>query len=161
MTANGSHIAPIFGGLIGQFLGWRWIFKVASIANAVIFLFIVFGLPETLYIRDENAHDRILSSSEKADKSAGSQNGSQKCGVGSRKDESQTCRRPSAWRSHAKRLRMGGRFEGREVKVKNFVVPVVKMAKYVSLYFVPGGPLILIHTLSRLYYFPPFIMPHR
>ena len=30
---NGSHLAPIIGGLVGQFLGWRWCFKMAAIFN--------------------------------------------------------------------------------------------------------------------------------
>lgn len=31
------------------------------------------------------------------------------------------------------RLKVSGRFDGREVRLKDFVVPVVRMAKYVSL----------------------------
>ncbi|KIK56938.1 hypothetical protein GYMLUDRAFT_173749, partial [Collybiopsis luxurians FD-317 M1] len=50
---TGGHFAPIPSGLIGQFLGWRWIFKITAICNGVALLFIFFFLPETLYIRDQ------------------------------------------------------------------------------------------------------------
>ena len=49
---NGSHLAPIVGGLTGQFLGWRWCFKMAAIFDAVMFMVILFCLPETLYVRN-------------------------------------------------------------------------------------------------------------
>ena len=52
ILTTGAHIAPIVGGLIGQFLGWRWTFKFAAILDGVMLLVIAFGLPETLYIRD-------------------------------------------------------------------------------------------------------------
>lgn len=51
VLTSGAHVAPIVGGLVGQFLGWRWIFKLAAIMDGVIFVVIVFGLPETLYVR--------------------------------------------------------------------------------------------------------------
>ncbi|KIK55037.1 hypothetical protein GYMLUDRAFT_888121 [Collybiopsis luxurians FD-317 M1] len=53
LSTNGGHFAPIPGGLVGQFLGWRWIFKLTAICNGVALLFIFFCLPETLYIRDQ------------------------------------------------------------------------------------------------------------
>lgn len=48
---NGSHLAPIVGGLTGQYLGWRWCFKMAAIFDAVMLVVIFFCLPETLYVR--------------------------------------------------------------------------------------------------------------
>jgi MFS family permease len=48
---TGSHLAPIVGGLVGQFLGWRWCFKMAAIFDGVMFVIIFFCLPETLYVR--------------------------------------------------------------------------------------------------------------
>jgi len=48
---NGNHLAPIIGGLVGQYLGWRWIFKMAAIFDAVVFVIIFFCMPETLYVR--------------------------------------------------------------------------------------------------------------
>ena len=48
---NGNHLAPIIGGLVGQYLGWRWIFKLAAIFDGVVFIIIFFCMPETLYIR--------------------------------------------------------------------------------------------------------------
>ena len=52
-TVNGSHIAPLLGGPLGQFLGWRWCFKFAAILNGVMLLIILLGFPETLYDRPE------------------------------------------------------------------------------------------------------------
>lgn len=51
LMTNGSHLAPIIGGLIGQYLGWRWTFKFAAICDAVMFVVMLFFLPETLYVR--------------------------------------------------------------------------------------------------------------
>lgn len=53
VLTTGAHIAPIVGGLAGQFLGWRWIFKLATIMDGVVFVVILFGLPETLYPRNQ------------------------------------------------------------------------------------------------------------
>ncbi|CAK7237905.1 hypothetical protein SBRCBS47491_010200 [Sporothrix bragantina] len=52
ILTTGAHVAPIIGGLVGQYLGWRWTFKLASIMDGVMFLVILFGLPETFYDRD-------------------------------------------------------------------------------------------------------------
>lgn len=51
LMTNGSHLAPIVGGLVGQYLGWRWCFKMAAIFDGVMFVVIFFCLPETLYVR--------------------------------------------------------------------------------------------------------------
>ncbi|KAF9067103.1 MFS general substrate transporter, partial [Rhodocollybia butyracea] len=50
--ATGAHFAPIPGGLIGQFLGWQWVFKFAAITNSFCLIFIFFFLPETLFFRE-------------------------------------------------------------------------------------------------------------
>ena len=52
-TVNGSHIAPLLGGPIGQYLGWRWCFKFGAICDGVMFVIVLFCLPETLYVRPE------------------------------------------------------------------------------------------------------------
>lgn len=31
MMTNGSHLAPIIGGLLGEYCSWRWTFKLAAI----------------------------------------------------------------------------------------------------------------------------------
>jgi len=51
VMTTGSHFAPILGGLVGGYLGWRWIFKVVSIIDAIMFITSLFCLPETLYIQ--------------------------------------------------------------------------------------------------------------
>ncbi|EXJ67771.1 uncharacterized protein A1O5_09117 [Cladophialophora psammophila CBS 110553] len=48
---NGSHLAPIVGGLLGEYCGWRWIFKFVAIVDGIMFTTAFFSLPETLYIR--------------------------------------------------------------------------------------------------------------
>lgn len=51
IMTTGAHFAPILGGLVGGYLGWRWIFKVVSIIDAIMFITSLFCLPETLYIQ--------------------------------------------------------------------------------------------------------------
>ncbi|EIM91357.1 MFS general substrate transporter [Stereum hirsutum FP-91666 SS1] len=51
MLTNGSHVALIIGGVMGQFLSWRWIFKIAAIGDGFLFLLLLLFLPETLYKR--------------------------------------------------------------------------------------------------------------
>lgn len=59
ILTTGAHLAPIIGGLVGQFLGWRWTFKLAAIMDGFMFLVIVVGLPETLYIRPGQSRVRL------------------------------------------------------------------------------------------------------
>ena len=56
MMANGSHLAPIVGGLVGQFLGWRWTFKFAAILDGIMLVIAFFCLPETLYVRENTSN---------------------------------------------------------------------------------------------------------
>ena len=55
VMSTGSHVAPIVGGLAGGYLGWRWIFKLVSIIDAIMLTTSLFCLPETLYIQPEVA----------------------------------------------------------------------------------------------------------
>lgn len=103
---NGSHLAPIFGGLIGQFLGWRWTFKFAAIVNAVMLLVITFCLPETLYLR----HDRDLRTTETFDKTVNK-------------------------KFYLKALRPWNRFPELRLKWNQFLLPPFKMAMYPSVLF--------------------------
>lgn len=59
-VVNGSHLAPIVGGLIGQFCGWRWIFQFSAIADATMLLVAFFCLPETMYIRSTEGNGSPL-----------------------------------------------------------------------------------------------------
>ncbi|KAL9068285.1 MAG: hypothetical protein Q9161_006311 [Pseudevernia consocians] len=53
-TVNGSHIAPLPGGPLGQYLGWRWCFKFGAICDGVMVVVIfLFCLPGTLFVRPE------------------------------------------------------------------------------------------------------------
>lgn len=54
-TVNGSHIAPLLGGPVGQYLGWRWCFKFAAMCDGIMFIIVLCCLPETLYTRPEAA----------------------------------------------------------------------------------------------------------
>ncbi|ORY95219.1 major facilitator superfamily domain-containing protein [Syncephalastrum racemosum] len=53
-TIIGPAFAPMIGGYIAQYLGWRWIFYLCTIIGGVIFIANVLFLRETLY-RPEDA----------------------------------------------------------------------------------------------------------
>ncbi|KAG1052908.1 hypothetical protein G6F43_004976 [Rhizopus delemar] len=48
LTQLGPLLGPFLGGLISQTLGWRWIFWVLAIMSFVLWVVLVFFLPETL-----------------------------------------------------------------------------------------------------------------
>ncbi|KAF8161396.1 MFS general substrate transporter [Crassisporium funariophilum] len=72
MQTNGAHLAPIIGGYVARDRGWRWCFWVGAILNAVMFIFIFFLMPETLFHRpaedvaDMDVLDDIAHDGEKA-----------------------------------------------------------------------------------------------
>lgn len=51
---------------------------------------------------------------------------------GDEADGAKTGSEKGLWRRHVTRLRYRGKFEGREVRVKDFVLPIVEMARYVG-----------------------------
>lgn len=111
---NGSHLAPIVGGLLGQYCGWRWIFKFAAIVDAIMFITAFFCLPETLYIRrkptiSSKAHIFKLSTS--------------------------TPRPKFTRKVYFSRLRLWSSFPGLQLKPNQFVIPALKMARYPSVLF--------------------------
>ncbi|ORZ18834.1 major facilitator superfamily domain-containing protein [Absidia repens] len=49
-TILGPAVAPISGGYIANYLGWRWIFYIKTILGGVLFILSFFFLQETLYV---------------------------------------------------------------------------------------------------------------
>lgn len=107
ILTTGAHIAPIIGGLIGQFLGWRWTFKFAAIIDGVMLLVITFCLPETLYVRDLSRLARTAS-------------------------EREVTFTPKTYLS---RLKLYSSFPELKLHWNQFVVPSLRMAKYPSVLF--------------------------
>ena len=103
---NGNHVAPIIGGLIGQYLGWRWIFKFAAICDGVVFVLIFFCMPETLYVRA--GKPRITENTKR--------------GYISKKTYMDAMR---LWSNHPELT----------IKASQFVLPSIKMARYPSVIF--------------------------
>ncbi|KAL9109782.1 MAG: hypothetical protein Q9227_005651 [Pyrenula ochraceoflavens] len=104
---NGGHLAPIIGGLLGQYSGWRWIFKFAAILDGIMLLIIFFCLPETLYIR----HQRTRNPTED--------------------HQTATIGRGD----YLSRLRLWSSHPELKLKASYFVLPSIKMAKYPSVIF--------------------------
>jgi MFS family permease len=102
---TGSHLAPIVGGLVGQFLGWRWCFKMAAIFDGVMFIIIFFCLPETLYVRHPT---EVLVT---------------------------TAAHQMGMKGYAHRLKLWRTYPELKLKATDFVIPTVKMMKYPSVLF--------------------------
>ncbi|GAA5902684.1 hypothetical protein JCM5296_001257 [Sporobolomyces johnsonii] len=51
LLINGPHVASLPGGLIAQYVNWRWTMYLPAICNAFMWLVILFCLPETLFVR--------------------------------------------------------------------------------------------------------------
>lgn len=107
MMTNGGHVCPIIGGLLGQYCGWRWIFKFAAILDGVMLLVIFCCLPETLYVRHAIPKVTVESS-----------------------DEASLSKQ-----SYASHLRLWSRHPELKLKPSHFVLPSLKMAKYPSVIF--------------------------
>jgi len=103
---TGAHIAPILGGLVGQYLGWRWCFKFCSLLDAFLVIMVFFCYPETLYVRDLS---RLARSREERPK--------------------------FTTKLFFKRLRLFSRYPELKLRANQFVIPVFKMAKYPSVLF--------------------------
>ena len=114
VLTTGAHIAPILGGLIGQFLGWRWIFKFTAILDGLMFLVILVGLPETLYVRnaDDSRHTAPM-------------------------DRRERGKAPSlGLRGYFARLKpYAGPFPGLKLRPGDFVWPALRTAQYPSVLF--------------------------
>jgi MFS family permease len=107
ILTSGAHIAPIVGGLVGQYLGWRWTFKFAAILDGFMLLVIIFCLPETLYIRDLSQLTRTASEREIA----------------------------FSPKTYVSRLRLYSSFPELKLRWNQFVIPSLKMVQYPSVIF--------------------------
>ncbi|KAI0142621.1 MFS general substrate transporter [Xylariaceae sp. FL1272] len=56
----GPALGPILGAFISEYLGWRWIFWITSIASGLITIVAAFFLPETYEPRLETLHRQNL-----------------------------------------------------------------------------------------------------
>jgi MFS family permease len=116
---SGSHLAPIVGGLIGQYLGWRWIFKIAAIIDAVMFVTAFFFLPETLYIRNSDIVHRA-----------------QHDGRGTTIVSAEAPVQPKlTWKTYLARLKLISHHPELKLRANQFVIPSLKMARYPSVIF--------------------------
>jgi MFS family permease len=104
---SGAHFASLVGGPVGQFLGWRWCFKLTAIMNAAVFIIIFFCLPETLYVRHHN-HLTLTAT------------------------EREVRLQPKTYLSS---LRLWSTYPELKLRLKHFVIPSFKMAKYPSVLF--------------------------
>ncbi|KAH8655404.1 MFS general substrate transporter [Xylariales sp. PMI_506] len=102
---TGAHIAPIIGGLLGQYLGWRWTFKFSAILDGVMLFVIIFCLPETLYVRDTGENGAF------------------------EKPKSMTVQQ------YTSQLKPYRTFSQLHLKASDFVLPALRMARYPSVLF--------------------------
>ena len=107
MLTNGSHLAPIIGGLLGQYCGWRWTFKFAAICDAVMVIVVFFCLPETLYSRKTTIEttDKLVVDGH------------------------------LTMKTYLSRLSLYNKTPELDLQLKHFVWPSIKMAKYPSVLF--------------------------
>ena len=110
-SVNGSHIAPLLGGPIGQFLGWRWTFKFAAILDGAMFLVILFAFPETLYVKAPTKSNGGLGSGEAVNAS------------------------DPTLKRYMKRLGFHSTNSTVHLRWNQFIIPSLKMAKYPSVLF--------------------------
>ncbi|GME50247.1 MFS general substrate transporter [Neofusicoccum parvum] len=104
---NGAHISPIIGGLIGQYCGWRWIFKFAAILDGLMLLTtIIFFLPETLYVRESLTPANMGPSTTRLNRE-----------------------------QYINRLRLWTSYPSLKLQGSHFVIPTLKMMKYPSVIF--------------------------
>ncbi|CAK7235432.1 hypothetical protein SBRCBS47491_009291 [Sporothrix bragantina] len=102
---SGSHFAGLFGGPVGQFLGWRWIFWITAMMNFVTLVVLVFCLPETVYYKTRTYDDTSVELPQLT---------------------AETYRKLLApWRT----------YPGVRLKAKHFVLPSFRMARYPSVIF--------------------------
>lgn len=116
LLTTGAHVAPIMGGLVGEFLGWRWTFKLAAIMDGVMFLVVLVGFPETLYFRHNANRDATIATA-----------------TISSKAPTAAATRPSYFTRLAP---YAGPFPAApRLRAASFVLPVLRMARYPSVLF--------------------------
>jgi MFS family permease len=104
---SGTHLESLVGGPVGQFLGWRWCFKLTAIMNAGMLVIIFFCLPETLYVRH---HDHLTPTA----------------------TEREVRLHPKTYLSS---LKLWLTYPELKLKLKHFIIPSFKMVKYPSVLF--------------------------
>lgn len=143
VLTSGAHIAPIVGGLVGQFLGWRWIFRLAAIMDGVMFLIILLGLPETLYVRDPSSTTALLPTSSSSPlplsppspQSIHTETRGEYEATPSSVDPTKATKTKSHYLLSRLRLYAGPFPGGPKLQPSDFVWPALRMAKYPSVLF--------------------------
>ncbi|KAF8589440.1 MFS general substrate transporter [Ramaria rubella] len=105
LLTSGAHIAPILGGLVGQFISWQWCLFLACILDGFMLLMIFFCLPETLYIRNAESYKRAPTSQH------------------------------FTMSTYVRGLFVFRQFPGRSLRLRQFLLPSLRMAKYPSVLF--------------------------
>jgi len=108
LLTTGAHIAPILGGLVGEFAGWQWCFFLAAVLDGVMLIILFFCLPETLYIRTPE---------ETSSKLEPGHQGTMK------------------FSAYMKGLLKVRKFPGRSLHPRQFFLPSLRMVKYPSVIF--------------------------
>lgn len=102
---SGAHFSGLFGGPVGEFVGWRWIFRITGVMNLITLIVLIFFLPETVYYRPRVYSDSVVEAP--------------KVTMAAYRELL------APWRS----------YPGVKLRAKHFVLPSFRMARYPSVIF--------------------------
>ncbi|KAI0470056.1 MFS general substrate transporter [Xylariaceae sp. FL0804] len=105
MLTSGAHASGLFGGPIGTFLGWRYIFWITAAMNFATLVVLVFCLPETIYYTPRTYSDADMEPPQ------------------------------LSMAKYRELLRPIRTFPGVRLRLKHVVLPSFRMAKYPSVLF--------------------------